>query len=265
MSLGSYRINIDALVARIIYRWRGRSIVGSLLLLAAVGLWVGVIPPFWKGRADLTIVAPRAATITVDGQPWPHPIYTGRHSVQTTLPDGRGAWADIQLLANQALTLTLPLGLMEPRERALPPAAPGTHIDQVIEDLTRQVLPLEAACQSLLQSVQADPGGTRFWNLRVEQAMKEKRITRSVARALLDALEGCQTDRTVWIDSGIVDDPQKTAYAKGASPRDAGIRRELLKDFFISLNVYNTYDSDPPNPEADTNDVGVVWSIGWSY
>jgi hypothetical protein len=131
MNLGSYRINIDALVARIIYRWRGRSIVCSLLLLAVIGFGSGLIPPFWKGRADLTIVAPRAATVTVDGQLWPHSVYAGRHSVQTTLPDGRGAWADIQLLANQALTLTLPLGLMEPRERALPPAAPGTHIDQV--------------------------------------------------------------------------------------------------------------------------------------
>lgn len=117
----------------------------------------------------------------------------------------------------------------------------GTHIDQVIEDLTRQVLPLEAACQSLLQSVQADPGGTRFWNLRVEQAMKEKRITRSVARALLDALEGCQTDRTVWIDSGIVDDPQKTAYAKGASPRDAGIRRDMdrLLNALVERTTHN--------------------------
>jgi hypothetical protein len=67
----------------------------------------------------------------VDGQPWPHPVYAGRHSIQTTMPDGRGAWADIELQANQALTLTLPLGLMEPRERTLPPAAPGAHIDQV--------------------------------------------------------------------------------------------------------------------------------------
>jgi hypothetical protein len=67
----------------------------------------------------------------IDGQPWPHPVYAGRHSVGSRMPDGSGAWADIDVVANQVLTLTLPLGLMEPRERALPPAAPGTHIDQV--------------------------------------------------------------------------------------------------------------------------------------
>ena len=46
---------------------------------------------------------------------------------------------------------------------------------------------------------------------------------------------------------------------------DAGVKRELWKDFFVSLTLYNTYDSRPPNPTADTNDVGAVMSIGWSY
>ena len=46
---------------------------------------------------------------------------------------------------------------------------------------------------------------------------------------------------------------------------DASMKRELWKDFFLSLSVYNTYDSRPPNPLASTNDIGVVMSIGWSY
>ena len=46
---------------------------------------------------------------------------------------------------------------------------------------------------------------------------------------------------------------------------DAGVKRELWKDLFVSLNLYNTFDSRPPNPSADRNDVGVVTSIGWTY
>ncbi|HEX7019760.1 MAG TPA: DUF481 domain-containing protein [Gemmatimonadaceae bacterium] len=46
---------------------------------------------------------------------------------------------------------------------------------------------------------------------------------------------------------------------------DAGARYELLKDFFVALSFYNSFDSRPPNPAADTNDVGIVVSIGWSY
>ena len=46
---------------------------------------------------------------------------------------------------------------------------------------------------------------------------------------------------------------------------DADAKRELWKDLFVSLNFYNTYDNRPPNPTANTNDVGIVLSIGWSY
>src|SRR5262249_22607481 len=46
---------------------------------------------------------------------------------------------------------------------------------------------------------------------------------------------------------------------------DAGVKREFLKDLFLSLNMFDTFDSRPPNPSADKNDVGVVMSIGWSY
>jgi hypothetical protein len=46
---------------------------------------------------------------------------------------------------------------------------------------------------------------------------------------------------------------------------DAGVKREFFKDLFVGLSLYNTYDNRPPNPTANTNDVGVVLSIGWSY
>jgi hypothetical protein len=46
---------------------------------------------------------------------------------------------------------------------------------------------------------------------------------------------------------------------------DSAFKRELVKDFFVSLNLYDTYDSRPPNPSADRNDVGIVVSLGWSY
>ena len=46
---------------------------------------------------------------------------------------------------------------------------------------------------------------------------------------------------------------------------DAGAKREFWKDLFLALTVYNTFDSRPPNPAADTNDVGIVMSLGWTY
>ena len=46
---------------------------------------------------------------------------------------------------------------------------------------------------------------------------------------------------------------------------DAGVKREFFKDLILAFNLYNTYDNRPPNPTANTNDVGIVVSIGWSY
>ena len=46
---------------------------------------------------------------------------------------------------------------------------------------------------------------------------------------------------------------------------DASVRRELLKDFFVAVNMFDTFDSRPPTPGAAKNDVGVALSIGWSY
>jgi uncharacterized protein DUF481 len=46
---------------------------------------------------------------------------------------------------------------------------------------------------------------------------------------------------------------------------DAAVKREFFKDLFVSLSVFYTLDTRPPNPDADTYDVGVLWSIGWTY
>jgi hypothetical protein len=46
---------------------------------------------------------------------------------------------------------------------------------------------------------------------------------------------------------------------------DANAKREFWKDLFLALNVYDSFDSRPPNAAFDNNDVGVVFSIGWNY
>ena len=46
---------------------------------------------------------------------------------------------------------------------------------------------------------------------------------------------------------------------------DAAVKREFFKDFFMSVSGFDTFDSRPPNSQADKNDVGVVFSMGWTY
>ena len=46
---------------------------------------------------------------------------------------------------------------------------------------------------------------------------------------------------------------------------DISIRRELVKDFYISLGAYESYDDDPIVETAEKNDWGFTTSIGWSF
>ena len=45
---------------------------------------------------------------------------------------------------------------------------------------------------------------------------------------------------------------------------DAAIRREILKDLFLELSGYGSYDNEPP-PGAEKSDFGIVTSLGWSF
>jgi hypothetical protein len=38
----------------------------------------------------------------------------------------------------------------------------------------------------------------------------------------------------------------------------------LIPDFFVVLNYYESYDSDPPSAAGDKTDRGVVLQISWS-
>ena len=67
------------------------------------------------------------------------------------------------------------------------------------------------------------------------------------------------------LDVGLQYYPSLSNAGRHRVQADLGVKRELWKDFFASFSFYNTFDSRPPNPAADQNDVGFVFSLGWSY
>jgi hypothetical protein len=67
------------------------------------------------------------------------------------------------------------------------------------------------------------------------------------------------------IDASVDYYPGLTDWGRHRLQIDASLRRELLKDFFLSLSTFYTFDSRPSNASAAHGDVGFVTSIGWSY
>lgn len=41
-------------------------------------------------------------------------------------------------------------------------------------------------------------------------------------------------------------------------------RHEFLKDFYWSLNGFDSFDGDPPDDQK-TNDFGVSFTLGWEF
>ena len=58
--------------------------------------------------------------------------------------------------------------------------------------------------------------------------------------------------------------PSLSNWGRQRFQLDTGLRYELLKDFFAALNVYESFDSAPPNLGSSRNDVGtllLVWLV----
>lgn len=70
---------------------------------------------------------------------------------------------------------------------------------------------------------------------------------------------------TTNLDVGLQYYPSLSDLGRQRMQLDASVKREFWKDLFVAVTLYNTFDSRPPNPTAENNDVGVVLSIGWTY
>ena len=90
--------------------------------------------------------------------------------------------------------------------------------------------------------------------------------TRNVEGVLLFQASYFTYDRpTTTLDARLQHYPSLSNRGRHRAQLDLSIKQELLKDLFVALTVFNSYDSHPPNEAADRNDVGIVASIGWTY
>ncbi len=59
--------------------------------------------------------------------------------------------------------------------------------------------------------------------------------------------------------------PSLSNWGRQRIQLDSGVKRELWKDVFFAVNLFDTFDSRPPTAGADRNDFGITMSFGWTY
>jgi len=140
-----------------------------------------------------------------------------------------------------------------------------TMIDGVLSDLAQGRITLDAACDVLVKESSADPARTRFWGQRIDTAMTSGTIPRGAARSLLDALEGYQPDKTVWIDGGLLSPVTRGAASAPPSVRvteqEKAPTPEAIGTIEQLLSALTTRTRRTPFPPAapGPNTVPIEW------
>ena len=59
--------------------------------------------------------------------------------------------------------------------------------------------------------------------------------------------------------------PGLSDFGRVRAELNAKVRWEIARDFFLSLTLLESYDSEPPTEEASKNDLTLTTSLGWSF
>ena len=59
--------------------------------------------------------------------------------------------------------------------------------------------------------------------------------------------------------------PSLTVSGRVRAQLDLDVRFEIIKDFFIGLSGWDSYDNKPPNADLEKNDYGASTTIGWTF
>jgi hypothetical protein len=70
-----------------------------------------------------------------------------------------------------------------------------------------------------------------------------------------------KTDITLSVDYF----PSLTVGGRHRMESRVDLSRELVKDFFVALNLYDAFDSKPLSESQQTNDFSISTSLGWSF
>jgi hypothetical protein len=59
--------------------------------------------------------------------------------------------------------------------------------------------------------------------------------------------------------------PNFTTKGRRRMEFNSKLRIEVLRDFFVTMTLYDSYDSKPPSETASKNDYGFTTGLSWSF
>lgn len=75
----------------------------------------------------------------------------------------------------------------------------ASQLDGILGSLIAGNLSVDDACRAISAAARINPDGTQLWPMLIEARVTQQQITASVGRALCDALESFEPDKTMWL------------------------------------------------------------------
>jgi len=137
----------------------------------------------------------------------------------------------------------------------------SSRLDEILDEFTRGRSTLDDTCRALAAAARQDPHGTRMWPMLIDARVSQQKISASDGRALLDALENYEPEKTLWIESPAkpqttsVQTPQRPSIARATTVTQPIIQdAEQLRAFLWDQPAANTKrisDANTPQWMAD--------------
>jgi putative salt-induced outer membrane protein YdiY len=98
-----------------------------------------------------------------------------------------------------------------------------------------------------------------------EQYVEEEAQTSTEALLAVDyqLFEYDEPEKSLTVMLAVI--PSLTVSGRVRAQLDVDVRFEIIKDFFIGLSGWDSYDNKPPNTDLEKNDYGVSTTIGWTF
>lgn len=203
LRFGNYQVNLDAIAARIVYRWRAPLLLVSIALIVVsfAPSLLFIISERMRPVADLSILAPETMEVTVDGTPWPAEVRTGIRTIVGRSGD-RVTRREVALEPAAPVTVSLRIGWAPLRldAVALPRSAEAFRIyrDQnAIRVDYRLVAATESQSDAGQRMMRIDPKGRRE-SMVFRAGIPERMVTSDAYNAWYDEANGQDGRITVW-------------------------------------------------------------------
>lgn len=79
----------------------------------------------------------------------------------------------------------------------------SSQLDEILIALRTGETTLDETCRALSAAVRQNPAGTRLWGMLIESRVTQQQLTPTVGRALIDAMETYEPDKTMWLASNL--------------------------------------------------------------